>query len=220
MYSILVVEDDKDIRQLIQEFLLTQQYVVEVAEDGLEGFTQFQKKEFDLILMDIMMPNMDGFQLCQLVRHTSDVPIVMLTALEDDVDQIKGFDLGVDDYMIKPFSFQILIKRVEAVLKRSRKTKGKKDSVLVVKDLVLYLQSCEVYENKRLVDLTLKQFEILKLLMENKGIVITREIIMDKLWESQYYGDTRVIDTHIKNLRKKLEGDYIQTIKGLGYKIV
>ncbi|WP_425388490.1 response regulator transcription factor [Bacillus solimangrovi] len=220
MNSILVIEDDNDIRELISEFLLTQDYKVMLASDGLEGFNIFQQNdEFNLIIMDVMMPNMDGFQLCQLIRKKSDVPIIMLTALEDDLDQIKGFELGVDDYITKPFSFQILIKRVEAVLRRNNQIKINNLSKLTYKNLLLNLQSFEAYDESELIDLTMKEFELLQILMENIGKVITREVMLDKLWGYNYYGDSRVIDTHIKNLRKKLKGDYIKTVKGLGYKI-
>ena len=219
MYSILVVEDDNEIRELISEFLLTQQYKVELASDGLEGLTLFQKKEFDLVITDVMMPNMDGFQLCQTIRKNSDIPIIMLTALEDDLDQLKGFDTGVDDYITKPFSFDILIKRVEAVLRRNNRTKENVQGQLTFENLVMNVPSFEAYENNQLVDLTTKEFELLHLLMENKGQVIPREAMINKLWGYNYYGDTRVIDTHIKNLRRKLNGDYIKTVKGIGYKI-
>ena len=219
MYSILVVEDDNEIRELISEFLLTQQYKVELASDGLEGLTLFKKKEFDLVITDVMMPNMDGFQLCQTIRKNSDIPIIMLTALEDDLDQLKGFDTGVDDYITKPFSFDILIKRVEAVLRRNNRTKENVQGQLTFENFVMNVPSFEAYENNQLVDLTTKEFELLHLLMENKGQVIPREAMINKLWGYNYYGDTRVIDTHIKNLRRKLNGDYIKTVKGIGYKI-
>ncbi|MDX8361453.1 response regulator transcription factor [Cytobacillus sp. IB215316] len=220
MPTILIVEDDNDIRELISEFLLSQRYHVKLASDGLKGFTMFQQYEdIDLIIMDIMMPNMDGFQFCQLIRQQSEVPIIMLTALEDDVEQIKGFELGIDDYITKPFSFNILIKRVEAILRRNKRPKDKSSTQLTYENLILDLQSYQAYEENGLVNLTKKEFELLQLLMENKGKVITREMMIDKLWGYDFYADTRVIDTHIKNLRKKINGDYIKTVVGLGYKI-
>ncbi|MEW9502077.1 response regulator transcription factor [Jeotgalibacillus marinus] len=219
MYSILVLEDDNEIRELISEFLLTQQYKVELASDGLEGLTLFQKNDFDLVITDVMMPNMDGFQLSQLIRQNSDIPIIMLTALEDDLDQLKGFETGVDDYITKPFSFDILIKRVEAVLRRNNRTKENVQGQLTFENLVMNVPSFEAYEDNQLINLTTKEFELLHYLMENKGQVIPREAMINRLWGYNYSGDTRVIDTHIKNLRRKLNGDYIKTVKGIGYKI-
>ncbi|MDP5276463.1 response regulator transcription factor [Chengkuizengella axinellae] len=219
MYSILVVEDDHEIRELICEFLQTQEYKVMSAKDGFEGFKLFQQNDFDLVMMDVMMPKMDGFQLCQLIRQNSDIPMIMLTALEDDVDQIRGFDLGIDDYITKPFSFQVLIKRVEAVLRRKRHAQKNEHTKLSFKELVLDVDSMEVYEENEPVELTMKEFDLLQILLKNRGKVIPRETLIDNLWGYNYYGDTRVVDTHIKNIRRKLKGDYIKTVKGVGYKI-
>lgn len=214
---ILVVEDDLDIQELIYEFLSTQGYQVDVANDGLEGIQKFKSSAYDLVILDIMLPNMNGYQVCQMIRHKSNVPIIMITALGEEEDQIKGFDLGVDDYITKPFSFQILIKRVEAVLRRNDHTNSSRK--LQCEDIVVDCDAYTVYVKGEEKDLTGKEFEILAALMEEKGKVLARETLLDKVWGYDYYGDSRVVDVHIKNLRKKLDVPYIKTVKGVGYKI-
>ncbi|MEK4535995.1 response regulator transcription factor [Peribacillus sp. FSL K6-1552] len=216
-YHILVVEDDQEIQELIKQFLMTQHYTVEVASDGLEGMKQYNKQSFDLILLDVMMPNLNGFEVAKMIRNQSNVPIIMLTALEEEQDQMKGFDLGIDDYITKPFSFHVLIRRVEAVLRRSydRSTANH----LVFKEMHVDCDAYKVYVNKVEIPLTTKEFEMLQLLLQNEKKVLTRESIVEKVWGYEYYGETRIIDTHIKNIRKKLEIPYIKTVKGIGYKI-
>ncbi|MGZ9585923.1 response regulator transcription factor [Paenibacillus marinisediminis] len=216
-YRVLIIEDDQDIQEVIKEFLLAQHYIVHVASDGIEGIQLFNKLDIDLVIMDVMMPNMDGYQVSQIIRSKSNVPIIMLTALEEEQDQVKGFELGIDDYITKPFSFHILIKRVEAVLRRSY---SREDSTLLkFHELELDCDSYKAYIHASEVTLTTKEFEIVQTLLENKGKLVTRENLMDKLWGYDYYGDTRIIDTHIKNIRKKLNVPYIKTVKGVGYKI-
>lgn len=216
-HRILVVEDDQDIQEVIKEFLLAQDHIVHVASDGLEGIQQFNRLEIDLVILDIMMPNMDGYQVSQMIRSKSNVPIIMLTALEEEQDQVKGFELGIDDYITKPFSFHIFIKRVEAVLRRSYSKENQ--NVLKFHELELDCDRYKAYVNADEVALTTKEFEIVQTLLENKGKLVTRENLMDKLWGYDYYGDTRIIDTHIKNIRKKLNVPYIKTVKGVGYKV-
>lgn len=215
--KILVVEDNVDIQELIAEFLLSEEYIVDTANDGLEGIEKFNKGEYDLIILDIMMPKLDGYGVCKMIRSKSKVPIIMLTALNEESDEIKGFELNIDDYITKPFSFNILIKRVEAVLRRAYGSLN--ENKLRFKNIELDCDSYEVYVDKKPVDLTTKEFEMVKILMKNKGNVIKREVFLDKLWGYDFYGDTRVIDTHIKNIRKKLQTNYIKTVKGVGYKI-
>lgn len=215
--KILVIEDNVDIQELIAEFLLSEEYIVDTANDGLEGIEKFNKGEYDLIILDIMMPKLDGYGVCKMIRSKSKVPIIMLTALNEESDEIKGFELNIDDYITKPFSFNILIKRVEAVLRRAYGSLN--ENKLRFKNIELDCDSYEVYVDKTPIDLTTKEFEMLKILMKNKGNVIKREVFLDKLWGYDFYGDTRVIDTHIKNIRKKLQTDYIKTVKGVGYKI-
>ena len=216
-YHILVVEDDQEIQELIKQFLMTQQYKVIVASDGLEGMKQFNKQSFDLILLDVMMPNLNGFEVAKMIRSQSNIPIIMLTALEEEQDQMKGFDLGIDDYITKPFSFHVLMRRVEAVLRRSNNQST--DNHFVFRELHVDGDAYKVYVNKVEVPLTTKEFEILQLLIQNEKKVLTRENIVEKIWRYEYTGDTRIIDTHIKNIRKKLDIPYIKTVKGIGYKI-
>ncbi|MBY7114755.1 MULTISPECIES: response regulator transcription factor [Bacillus] len=216
-YHILVVEDDQEIQELIKQFLMTQQYKVIVASDGLEGMKQFNKQSFDLILLDVMMPNLNGFEVAKMIRSQSNIPIIMLTALEEEQDQMKGFDLGIDDYITKPFSFHVLMRRVEAVLRRSNNQST--DNHFVFRKLHVDGDAYKVYVNKVEVPLTTKEFEILQLLLQNEKKVLTRENIVEKIWGYEYAGDTRMIDTHMKNIRKKLDIPYIKTVKGIGYKI-
>lgn len=215
--KILVVEDNLDIQELIKEFLSTEDYKVDTADDGLEGIEKFNKGEYDLIILDIMLPRLDGYGVCKMIRSKSKVPIIMLTALNEESDEIKGFELNIDDYITKPFSFNILVKRVDAVLRRVYGESG--DNKIIFKDIELNCDSYEVYVEGEAIDVTTKEFEMLKILMKNKGNVIKREVFLDKLWGYDFYGDTRVIDTHIKNIRKKINKDYIKTVKGVGYKI-
>ncbi|PDY41049.1 response regulator transcription factor [Bacillus wiedmannii] len=216
-YHILVVEDDQEIQELIKQFLMTQQYKVIVASDGLEGMKQFNKQSFDLILLDVMMPNLNGFEVAKMIRSQTNIPIIMLTALEEEQDQMKGFDLGIDDYITKPFSFHVLMRRVEAVLRRSNNQST--DNHFVFRELHVDGDAYKVYVNKVEVPLTTKEFEILQLLLQNEKKVLTRENIVEKIWGYEYAGDTRMIDTHMKNIRKKLDIPYIKTVKGIGYKI-
>ncbi len=199
-YHILVVEDDQEIQELIKQFLMTQQYKVIVASDGLEGMKQFNKQSFDLILLDVMMPNLNGFEVAKMIRSQSNIPIIMLTALEEEQDQMKGFDLGIDDYITKPFSFHVLMRRVEAVLRRSNNQST--DNHFVFRELHVDGDAYKVYVNKVEVPLTTKEFEILQLLLQNEKKVLTRDNIVEKIWGYEYAGDTRMIDTHMKNIRK------------------
>lgn len=165
-YQVLVVEDDKEIQELIKQFLMTQNYIVETASDGLEGMRQFNKHSYDLILLDVMMPNLRGFEMAQMIRKQSNVPIIMLTALEEEQHQMKGFDIGIDDYITKPFSFHVLIRRVEAVLRRSYDQST--DNHLVFKEVHVDCEAYKVYVNEIEILLTTKEFEILQLLLQNE----------------------------------------------------
>lgn len=213
--SILVIEDDSSIQELIVEFLSSEGYHVESANDGLEGIQKFKQGNYDLIILDIMMPNLDGYGVCKMIRNTSNVPIIFLTALNAEENQVKGFDMECDDYITKPFSFNLLIKRVEAVLRRS--TKSINDDFISFEDLKLNLNTYTVEVDNETIELTLKEFNILKTLIEKYPQVITREGLLDDIWGYDYYGDTRIVDAHIKNLRKKIGVSYIKTVKGIGY---
>ncbi|MCR8936833.1 response regulator transcription factor [Brevibacillus laterosporus] len=216
-YRILVIEDDIDIQEVIKEFLLAHGFLVDTASDGIEGVTLFNKQEFDLVVLDIMMPNLDGYQTSKIIRSTSNVPIIMLTALEEEQDQVKGFESGIDDYITKPFSFDILIKRVEAILRRSRNQEH--NHIYTFQELKIDCDTYRAFVSEEEVILTTKEFKIIQTLLEAKGKVVTREAMLDKLWGYDYYGDTRILDTHMKNIRKKLNLPYLRTVKGIGYKI-
>ncbi|WP_346935483.1 response regulator transcription factor [Clostridium sp.] len=215
--KILVIEDDLDIQEIIREFLLANGYIVEVAEDGLKGIEKFNSDKFDLVLLDIMLPKIDGFVVCEIIRKTSKVPIIMLTALEEEQDQIKGFELEVDDYITKPFSVNLLIKRVEAVFRRTKAID--EEARLSFEDILIDVNCFKVRVSEKDIELTAKEFELLKIFIKNKGRILTREVLLNQLWGYDFYGDSRVIDTHIKNLRYKLKVDYIKTIRGVGYKL-
>ena len=216
-YKILVVEDDNQIQELIVEFLSSQDYDVDVANDGVEGYEKFKENKYNLVILDVMMPRLDGHALCKMIRNLDkEVSIIFLTALGDEESEIKGFDLKADDYISKPFSFNILIKRVEAVLRRKQKEE-KEDTILEFEGLKLDLQTFKSYIDNEEIELTLKEFNILKLMINSYPTVVSREKLIEKIWGYEYFGDTRVIDAHMKNIRKKIKKDYIKTIKGVGY---
>ena len=213
--SILVMEDDVNIQELIVEFLKAEGYDVDYASDGLDGIQLFKKKEYYLVLLDIMMPNLDGYSVCKMIRQTSNVPIIFLTALNEESNQLKGFELECDDYITKPFSFNLLIQRVKAVLRRGRINIS--SDLLIFEKLKLDLNTYSVQIDDQNIELTLKEFNILKMLIEKYPQVVTRENLLDSIWGYDYYGDTRIVDAHIKNLRKKIILPYIKTVKGIGY---
>lgn len=215
--SILVVEDDVNIQELIVEFLGAEGYKVDSANDGIEGIQKFKQGSYDLVMLDIMMPNLDGYSVCKMIRQQSDTPIIFLSALNEESNQVKGFELECDDYITKPFSFNLLIKRVEAILRRSKDSSN--DKSLVFEKLRLDLNTYTVDIDKEVVELTLKEFNILKMLIEKYPQVITREQLLDSIWGYDYYGDTRIVDAHIKNIRKKMQMPYIKTVKGIGYSL-
>ena len=216
-YKILVVEDDNQIQELIVEFLSSQDYIVDTANDGVEGYEKFKAGEYDLVILDVMMPRLDGHSLCKMIKSIDkEVSVIFLTALGDEESEIKGFDLKADDYISKPFSFNILIKRVEAVLRRKNKAESE-DEVLKFEGLKLELHTFKSYVDGEEIELTLKEFNILKLMISSYPTVVSREKLIEKIWGYEYFGDTRVIDAHMKNIRKKIKKDYIKTIKGVGY---
>ncbi|MEW9080718.1 response regulator transcription factor [Terrisporobacter glycolicus] len=213
--SILVMEDDVNIQELIVEFLKAEGYDVDFASDGIEGIQLFKKKEYDLVLLDIMMPNLDGYSVCKMIRKSSNVPIIFLTAMNEESNQLKGFELECDDYITKPFSFNVLIQRVKAVLRRGKSNLS--NDFLTFEKIKLDLNTYSVQLDDNNIELTLKEFNILKTLIEKYPQVITRESLLDSIWGYDYYGDTRIVDAHIKNLRKKISLPYIKTVKGIGY---
>ena len=219
MKEILVIEDEKDIQNIIKAFLENAGYKVETADDGLDGINIIQKNKFDLVLLDIMMPKIDGFVVCEMIRKNSNVPIIILTALTDEESQLKGFDKLADDYITKPFSMPIVLKHIEAILRRTDNRK-ENVSILKYKNLVLNTENYEVFVDNKKIPLTYREYEILKLFLENQGKVFTRDNILNSIWSYDYYGDDKIVNTHIKNIRKKLGYDYIETVRGVGYRIV
>ena len=215
--KILVVEDDMQIQDLICEFLTTQNYEVDYANDGIAGFEKFKENKYDLVILDVMMPKLDGYGLCGLIRgRDKSIPIIFLTALGEENDEIKAFELDADDYIVKPFSFNILIRRVKVALKRNM-IQDMKEEVLKFEDLRLELDTFKGYYMEEEIELTLKEFNILKLLIEIYPRVAKRDVLLERVWGYDYFGDTRVIDTHMKNIRKKIDYKYISTVKGIGY---
>ena len=219
MQKILVVEDDLDIQELLKNFLQEVGYEVNLASDGVEALSVFSASQFDLVLLDVMLPKIDGFAVCELIRKQSQVPIIMLTALSGEEEQIRGLDLQVDDYITKPFSMPILIRKIAAVLRRSSGPQEDEHKTISYQNLVLDCDNYTATVNGTAYELTQREFEVLKELLTNQGRILTRQNLLDKLWRYDFYGDERVVDTHIKNLRKKLEIEFIQTIRGVGYKI-
>lgn len=214
---ILVIEDEASIQNILRIFLEDAGYQVTLADDGMDGIAAFHKDSFDLVLLDIMMPRLDGYSVCEMIRNESSTPVILLTALDDEDNQMKGFNLLADDYITKPFSMPLVLKRIEAVLRRARS--GEKSSVLVYQNVQLDTENYKVFVEGKEVTLTVREFDILRLLMENQGRVFTREQLLDIIWNYDYLGDDKIINTHIKNIRKKLGVDCIETIRGVGYRI-
>ena len=219
MQRILVVEDDLDIQELLKNFLQEVGYEVSLASDGVEALSVFSAAQFDLVLLDVMLPKIDGFAVCEFIRKQSQVPIIMLTALSGEEEQIRGLDLQVDDYITKPFSMPILIRKIAAVLRRSSGPQEDEHKTISYQNLVLDCDNYTATVNGTAYELTQREFGVLRELLTNQGRILTRQNLLDKLWRYDFYGDERVVDTHIKNLRKKLEIEFIQTIRGVGYKI-
>lgn len=219
MQKILIVEDDLSIQALLHDFLIEAGYDVTMASDGVEALARYSGQLFDLILLDIMLPKIDGYGVCEVIRQKSDIPIIMLTALDSEQEQIRGLDLQVDDYITKPFSMPILLRKIAAVLRRSSK-QNDVPQILCYKDLTLDLDGYKVYAGGESIDLTPREFEILRELLKHRGRILTRQNFLQTLWNYEFFGEERIIDTHIKNLRKKLGAvDYIETIRGVGYRI-
>ena len=217
--KILVVDDESRMRKLVKDFLIRNNFDVAEAADGEEALDLFYKdKEIALIILDVMMPRMNGWDVCREIRETSKVPIIMLTAKGDESDELLGFEMGVDEYISKPFSPKILVARVEAILRRSNKL-TQEESVEVGGIKIDKMAHMVTVEGER-VDLSYKEFELLSYFVENTGIALSREKILNHVWNYDYFGDARTIDTHVKKLRSKLgtKGEYIKTIWGMGYK--
>ena len=217
--KILVVDDESRMRKLVKDFLTKKGFAVIEAGDGEEAVDKFfEVKDIALIILDVMMPKMDGWQVCREIRQYSKVPIIMLTAKSDEKDELQGFDLGVDEYITKPFSPKILVARVEAILRRSNVLAA--DDTMEAGGIELNKAAHEVLIDGKSVELSYKEFELLAYFMSNQGVALSRERILNNVWNYDYFGDARTIDTHVKKLRSKLgaKGEYIKTIWGMGYK--
>ena len=218
--KILVVDDESRMRKLVRDFLVKAGYEVVEAGDGEEAVDLFlQQKEIALIVLDVMMPKMDGWQVCREVRSYSKVPIIMLTARGDERDELQGFQLGVDEYISKPFSPKILVARIEAILRRTNQVS--EEEVLSCGGIEIDKAAHRVLIDGKEIELSYKEFELLTYFVENKGIALSREKILNNVWNYDYFGDARTIDTHVKKLRSKMgeKGDLIKTIWGMGYKL-
>lgn len=217
--KILVVDDESRMRKLVKDFLVKNNYEVLEAGDGSQALDIFyEQKDIALIILDIMMPQMDGWEVCREVRRYSRVPIIMLTAKSDERDELQGFQLGVDEYISKPFSPKILVARVEAILRRTNQLGSGEN--LEAGGIVVNKSAHSVTIDGRPVELSYKEFELLAYFIENRGIALSREKILNNVWNYDYFGDARTIDTHVKKLRSKMgqKGDLIRTIWGMGYK--
>lgn len=217
--KILVVDDESRMRKLVRDFLVKNNYEVVEAADGEEALDLFfEINDIDLVILDVMMPKMDGWQVCREIRAYSKAPIIMLTAKSDERDELLGFELGVDEYISKPFSPKILVARVEAILRRTGQAAG--EMIVEAGGIRLDKQAHSVMVEGKPVDLSYKEFELLAYFMENRGIALSREKILNSVWNYDYFGDARTIDTHVKKLRSKMgeKGELIRTIWGMGYK--
>lgn len=220
MARILVVDDEERIRDIIKQYLEFEGFSFDEAEDGAIAYEKAKSQKFDLVLMDIMMPNCDGITALRKIREFSDVPVILLTAKGEEYDKVFGFDLGADDYVVKPFSPRELISRIKAILKRTQPPQQEERQIYTFRTLEVNPKSYEVKIDGKKVTVTPKEFELLLFFIQNKNTVITRDTILNKIWGYDFYGDSRTVDTHVKMLRSNL-GEYrdlIKTIWGVGYK--
>ncbi|MBJ8104704.1 MULTISPECIES: response regulator transcription factor [Bacillus cereus group] len=225
-HHILLVEDDISIQEMVETYLVKEGFHVTIASDGEEGVNAFLKGSFDLIILDIMMPKLDGLEVVRIIREKSAVPILMMSAKDTDVDKAVGLGLGADDYICKPFSMIELVARVKAAIRRSTKYSAveSKDEAIQIGDLIIDPINFTVEKKGRQLKLTLKEFEILKLFVKNQNRVFTKAQIYTLVWNEEYYGDDNVINVHMRRLREKIESDpsnpeYIKTLWGIGYKL-
>ncbi len=218
--KILVVDDESRMRKLVKDFLEREGYLVIEASDGEEALEKFyEHKDIDLIVLDVMMPKMNGWEVCEEIRINSKTPIIMLTAKSEEKDELRGFNLGVDEYISKPFSPKILVARISAILRRTNVVDAAEE-ILDVGGIVINKGAHTVEIDNKGVELSYKEFELLCYFIENKGLALSREKILNNVWNYDYFGDARTIDTHVKKLRSKMgdKGEMIKTIWGMGYK--
>jgi len=217
---LLIVDDEARIRELIRKYAAFEGYEVEEAANGMEAVEMCRRKRYDLVIMDVMMPELDGFSACREIRKGSDVPVIMLSARGEEYDRIHGFELGVDDYVVKPFSPRELMMRVGAILKRSHAASPREAETVTVGDMVVDFTARRVTIGGQNVDLSPKEYDLLFYMVRNRGIALTREKLISEVWGYDFFGDDRTLDTHIKLLRRSL-GDYarcITTLRGVGYR--
>lgn len=224
--KILVVDDEYNIVELVKYNLKSNGYEVKEAYDGKEAIEMALSEKFDLIILDLMLPKIDGIEVCKTIKENNpNIKVIMLTAKSSESDKVLGLNIGADDYITKPFSIKELLARVNAVLRRSNEnTKTLDRGIIAIGNLEINLERHEVWKDGELVDLTLKEFELLRILAENKGKVLSRNTLLDMVWGYDFYGETRTVDVHVRNLRKKIEEDdrnpqYIETVRGVGYRI-
>lgn len=219
-YKVLIVEDEEKLRDVLCDYFISRQDVPVGAQDGVQALELIEEQDFDAVLLDIMMPGLDGFSVCRAVRRKSDVPIVFLTALSDEDDKLKGYELGADDYVTKPFTMSVLYAKVSALIKRSRGSMMTGDR-LEAGEVSLQISTRRVWAGGREITLTPKEYALLECLMKNRGIVMSREQLLVKCWGYDYEGESRAVDTHIKRLREKLgdHADIIKTVIKAGYKL-
>ena len=216
--KILVVDDESRMRKLVRDFLVKQDFDVVEAEDGEDALNKFyEQKDISLVILDVMMPKINGWDVCREIREASKVPVIMLTAKGEESDELQGFNIGADEYISKPFSPKILVARVEAILRRSQGAAG---DIISVGGIEINKAAHQVTIDGNPVDLSFKEFELLSYFAENQGIALSREKILNNVWNYDYFGDARTIDTHVKKLRSKMgaKGDFIKTVWGMGYK--
>ena len=221
--TILVVDDDKNICELLSLYLTNAGFSLFFCHDGSSALSMLKEKKIDLILLDIMLPVINGWEVCRVIRHTSSIPIIMLTARDMLEDKIQGFDIGADDYIVKPFEPKEVIVRIKARLKEKNADPERADGILKTEDIVVDINKYEVWQGDKLVDLKPKEVQLLYFLLNNKNIVFSRDQLLDKVWNYEFMVDTRTVDVHIKRLREKL-GDNnpswsIKTLRGVGYKL-
>lgn len=220
MYRILVADDEQNIRELIKKYAKYEGFEVDDASNGLEVIDKAKANEYDIIIMDIMMPELDGFSAVREIRKFSDIPVIVLSARGEEYDKLYGFELGIDDYVVKPFSPKELMMRINAVLLRTKRSKKENNDVIKYNDLVIDQEARIVYINKNRIDMTPKEYNLLLYLLKNQNVAVTREQLLTSIWGYEFFSDDRTLDTHMKLLRKKI-GDYgknIITLRGVGYR--
>lgn len=217
MAKILIVDDEVKIREVVREYAIVNGYDVKEAKDGREALEIIEKEDFDLIILDIMMPYLDGFSACRQIKKIKNIPVIMLSARQEEYDKLFGFELGVDDYVVKPFSPKELMARIKVVVDRHL---GKENQVMSFNGLVIDVDARNVFIDGDKIALTPKEFELLLFLVKNKNTALSRDVLLDKVWNYNYFGDDRTVDTHVKMLRHNLKGyrNYIVTVRGTGYK--